>query len=429
MGAHRADHQASPTRPGRREVCRGAGVAFLAAVLSSAGGCGGSGSGAVPPPQAPESPQAPPPAPPPGEPVSVKAVPVVTGLARPWSFVFLPDGGILVTERDGALRPIGNGSAGPPLAGVPAVSAQGQGGLLDLALGPDFANDRRIYFTFTEPVAGGLARAAVARATLGDTAIEDVEVIYRQVPAVAGGNHFGGRLVFDRFGYLFVTLGDRYDPNQAQRMQVALGKVVRISPDGSVPPDNPALMPGSVDTGRPSDTGPAHPAFLENGALPEIWTLGHRNPQGAALHPETGELWISEHGPLGGDEVNRILRGRNYGWPRITHGRDYDTGQPLGEGTAAADVEPSVHFWVPVSVAPAGMAFYTGDGLPGWKGSLLVGTLVGQHLARLDLRGNAVAAASMHLQGIGRIRAVRQGPDGYPWFVTDEGTLYRIEPR
>src|SRR5690606_24713827 len=248
-------------------------------------------------------------------------------------------------------------------AGVPAVSSQGQGGLLDLALGPGFANDRRIYFTFAEPVAGGLARAAVARATLGDTAIDDVEVIYRQVPAVGGGSHFGGRLVFDRFGYLFVTLGERYDPDQAQRMQVALGKVIRIFPDGSIPPDNPALMPDSVDTGRPADAGPAHPAFLENGALPEIWTLGHRNPQGAALHPQTGELWISEHGPLGGDEINRILRGRNYGWPRITHGRDYDSGLPLGEATTAPDVEPAVHFWVPVSVAPAGMAFYTGDAL------------------------------------------------------------------
>jgi glucose/arabinose dehydrogenase len=359
----------------------------------------------------------------------IKAVPVATGLANPWSFAFLPDGRILVTERSGALRYVSGGTLSAPLGGVPAVASSGQGGLLDLALGPDFLNDKRIYFTFAEPVTGGLARTAVARATLGDSTIGNVEVIYRQVPAVAGANHFGSRLVFDRFGYLFVTLGERFDANQAQRVQVSLGKVVRIRPDGSIPPDNPALMPGSVDTGRPDDAGPAHPAFLESGALPELWTMGHRNPQGAALHPETGELWLSEHGPRGGDEINRIRRGRNYGWPRITHGRDYDTGQPLGEGTTAADVEPSVHFWVPVSVAPAGIAFYTGDRLPGWKGSLLVGTLAGQHLVRLDLQGNLVTAATMHLQGVGRIRDVRQGPDGYPWFITDAGTLYRVEPQ
>lgn len=386
-----------------------------------AAGCGGSGTGTEPPPENPQSP--------PAVPVAVKAVPQVTGLARPWSFAFLPDGRILVTERDGTLRIVANGSVSAPLAGVPAVSSSGQGGLLDVVLGPTFETDKRIYFTFSEPEAGGLARTAVARATLGDDAISDLQVIYRQVPAAASGNHFGSRLVFDRQGYLFVTLGERFEPDQAQRVQVSLGKIVRILPDGTIPPDNPAAVPGSVDTGRPGDAGPAHPAFLEPGALPELWTLGHRNPQGAALHPETGEIWLSEHGPRGGDEINRIRRGRNYGWPRITHGLDYDTGLPIGEGTAAPDVEPPVHFWVPVSVAPAGIAFYTGDRLPGWKGSLLVGTLAGQHLTRLDLDGDTVTAASSHLQGLGRIRDVRQGPDGYPWIVTDAGTLYRIEPQ
>src|SRR5690606_36912954 len=249
----------SSQRPGRHgRARRGAGALALAMALVAAG-CGGSGTGTEPPPENPQSP--------PAVPVAVKAVPQVTGLARPWSFAFLPDGRILVTERDGTLRIVANGSVSAPLAGVPAVSSSGQGGLLDVVLGPTFETDKRIYFTFSEPEAGGLARTAVARATLGDDAISDLQVIYRQMPAAASGNHFGSRLVFDRQGYLFVTLGERFEPDQAQRVQVSLGKIVRILPDGSIPQDNPAAVPGSVDTGRPGDADPAHPSFLEPGAL------------------------------------------------------------------------------------------------------------------------------------------------------------------
>jgi aldose sugar dehydrogenase len=215
--------------------------------------------------------------------------------------------------------------------------------------------------------------------------------------------------VFDREGYLFVTFGDRGFPEGAQDLATTQGKVVRILPDGSIPPDNPVLGPGAV---------------------PGIWSYGHRNPQGAALNPLTGEVWLSEHGPRGGDEINRILPGRDYGWPRITYGRDYETGVPFGEGTTAPDVEPPLHYWVPVSIAPAGMDFYTGDKLPGWQGSLLVGALAGQMLAQLGLQGDSVVDETRHLAEIGeRIRAVRQGPDGHPYLLTDSGRLLRVVAR
>ncbi|MGE0797396.1 MAG: PQQ-dependent sugar dehydrogenase [Lautropia sp.] len=421
--------------------------AVAAGLLPGCGGSGGSGSAggsemgatsappATTPPPAASAPtnEAPSPALPVANPDPVQAIPIRTGLASPWSFVFLPDGRVLVTEKGGTLRYLALDGSAPsaPLAGVPAVATAGQGGLLDVALGPTFDSDRRIYFTYSEPVAGGAARAAVACAVLGTSALTDLEVIYRQAPATTSTIHFGARLVFDRSGLLFVTLGERGDGAQAQRMQVSLGKVIRIRADGTVPPDNPAAMPDGAATGRSGDDGPAHPAFREAGALPELWTFGHRNPQGAALHPVTGELWISEHGPRGGDEINRIRRGRNYGWPRITYGRDYGTGEPFGDGTTAADVEPPLAHWAPVSVAPAGMLFYTGDKLPaGWQDALLVGTLAGASLVRYALAGDTIASGMVHLSALRqRIRTIRQGPDGFPYFITDGGGLYRLAPR
>jgi aldose sugar dehydrogenase len=383
--------------------------------------CGGSDSGDAsavantPPLQSPSPDPLAPPAPVPGDPAPVPPVAVtveeVNGqLDAPWSLAFLPDGSMLVTERRGSLRRIdAAGQLSPPLAGVPPVQAAGQGGLLDVVLSPGFDSDRTIFFTFAEPDAGGNSRAAVARAVLGDDAISGVQVIYRQTPSLPTSMHYGSRLVFDREGYLFVTFGDRGFPEGAQDLASTQGKVVRILPDGSIPPDNPVLGPGAV---------------------PGIWSYGHRNPQGAALNPLTGEVWLSEHGPRGGDEINRILPGRDYGWPRITYGRDYETGVPFGEGTTAPDVEPPLHYWVPVSIAPAGMAFYTGDKLPGWQGSLLVGALAGQMLVQLGLQGDAVVDETRHLAELGeRIRAVRQGPDGHPYLLTDSGRLLRVVAR
>ena len=286
----------------------------------------------------------------------------------------------------------------------------GQGGLLDVVVSPGFVDDRTIFFSYSEPDGPDTSRTAVARAILGETAISDVQVIYRQVPSRPGSMHYGSRLVFDREGYLFITLGERGEQERAQDLGTTQGKVVRIRPDGTIPPDNPV--------------------FPQPGAIPGIWSFGHRNPQGAALDPATGEVWVGEHGPQGGDEINRILPGRNYGWPRITHGRDYLTGQPLGEGTTAPDVEAPLHYWVPVSIAPAGMAFYDGDKLPGWQGSLLVGALAGEMLVRLDLQAGRVVAESRHLESLGeRIRDVRQGPDGYPYLLTDNGRLLRVVAR
>ncbi|MBA3478862.1 MAG: PQQ-dependent sugar dehydrogenase [Lautropia sp.] len=390
-------------RVGARAVRR---VLLLATVLFA--GCGGSGSGAdADNPLATVAPRAAPAVPP----VAVTVEEVTAQLSNPWSLAFLPDGSMLVTEKAGSLRRVSaTGQVSAPLAGMPAVAAAGQGGLLDVVPSPDFATNRTIFFTFAEPAGNGNSRTAVGRAELGDTAVTNLTIIHRQTPARPGPIHFGSRLVFDRAGYLFVTLGDRGEGDRAQDLSTTQGKVVRIFADGSIPPDNPA--------------------FAQAGTVPGIWSYGHRNPQGAALNPASGELWISEHGPQGGDEINRILAGRNYGWPRITHGRDYGSGLPLGEGTTAPDVEPSLHYWVPVSVAPAGMAFYTGDKLAGWQGSLLVGTLAGRMLVQLTLQGDSVTGENRHLQSFGeRFRDVRQGPDGYPYLLTDSGRLLRVVPQ
>ncbi len=343
---------------------------------------------------------------------AIRITEVARGLDTPWSLAFLPDRRMLVTERPGRMRIVSpDGSLSDPLAGVPAVHARGQGGLLDVVLGPDFAADRMIYFSFAQPTAGG-ARTAVARARLDVEALrlDGVEVIFAQQEDPAGGHHWGSRLVFGRDGTLFVTLGDRFDPrDQAQNLASHLGKIVRVAADGSVPAGNPFVATA--------------------GAQPETWSYGHRNVQGAALHPATGELWTHEHGPQGGDEINRVLPGRNYGWPEITFGREYVIGTRIGEGTARADVEAPVLQWTP-SIAPSGMSFYTGDAFPQWKGNLFVGALKYRMLVRLVLDGDKVVHEERLLTDYGkRIRDVRQGPDGRLWLLDEsEGRILRLDP-
>jgi aldose sugar dehydrogenase len=340
-----------------------------------------------------------------------RVVPLTRGLEHPWGLAFLPDGRMLVTERPGRLRYVDrNGRLDPrPIAGVPAVVAAGQGGLLDIALHPEFADNQLVYLAYT----GGERRRSgteVARGRLASDRLEEVSVIFRLEPKSSGGLHFGSRLVFDRQGRLFVTLGDRGDMSRAQHLDDHAGSVVRIEADGRVPADNPFV-------GQP-------------GARPEIYSLGNRNVQGAALHPVTGELWTHEHGPQGGDEVNVIRAGRNYGWPVITYGVQYGTGLRIGEGTHKAGLEQPLHYWVP-SIAPSGMAFYTGDRFPRWRGDLFVGALRDQLLARLRFDGEQLVKEERLLEGtLGRIRDVRAGPDGHLYLLTDAaaGALVRLEP-
>jgi len=334
---------------------------------------------------------------------------VAKGLEHPWSLAFLPDGRMLVTERPGRLRIVGRGGKiSPPVKGVPRVYARGQGGLLDVILDTDFAANGVIFLSYAEPGAGG-GGTAVARAVLKDGALSGLRVIFRQVPKTSGGRHFGSRLVIGRDGTLFITVGERGERKRAQDPSVNRGQVVRIHRDGRIPKDNPFV-------------GKA-------GHRPEIWSYGHRNPQGAALHPTTGKLWTVEHGARGGDEINIPRPGRNYGWPVISYGRHYWGGK-IGEGTRKAGMEQPVHYWDP-SIAPSGMAFYTGDKYPRWKGNVFVGALRFQLLSRLVLKGEKVIKEERLFEELGeRIRDVRQGPDGYLYILTDsgEGALSRIEP-
>jgi glucose/arabinose dehydrogenase len=331
----------------------------------------------------------------------VRAETVARGLDHPWALEFLPDGRMLVTERPGRLRIVDpSGRVSAPLAGVPRVQASGQGGLLDVALDPGFAENRLVYLSYAEAGEGG-AGTAVARGRLGEGRVEDLQVIYRQQPKVGDGNHFGSRLAFTRDGKLFVTQGERTHREEAQDLSNLLGKIVRINPDGSVPEDNPFVN--------------------RSGARPEIWSYGHRNVQGAAIHPETGQLWTVEHGARGGDELNHPEAGKNYGWPVITYGVDY-SGFRIGEGTAKGGMEQPVYYWDPV-ISPSGMVFYTGDALPRWKGSVLIGSLQPGGLVRLALAGGKVVREERYREGeLGeRIRDVQQGPDGLVYVVTDEG--------
>jgi len=338
-------------------------------------------------------------------------VTVAEGLEHPWGMAFLPDGRVFVTERPGRLRIIErDGKAGPPITGVPAVDATKQGGLLDVALDPAFGKNRLVYLSYSEPREGGNG-TSVARGVLEGGSLTGVQVIFRQQPAMQGGFHFGSRLVFDRGGRLFITLGERnVGRAQAQTLDNTIGKIVRINPDGSIPPDNPFV-------GRA-------------GALPEIWSYGHRNVQGAALHPVTGELWANEHGPKGGDELNRVLPGRNYGWPTVSYGVEY-SGAKISDSGTAPGIEPPVQYWVP-SIATSGLLFYTGERFPAWRGSAFVGGLKSQQLVRLVLDGDRVVEEERLLRGVvkERVRDVEQGPDGDIYLLTDEenGRLLRLQP-
>jgi glucose/arabinose dehydrogenase len=347
-------------------------------------------------------------------PAAIAPARIASGLEHPWSLAFLPDGTMLVTERPGRLRRVfPDGRLSAPITGVPEVAARGQGGLLDVVLGPGFATDRSVFLSFSQPTKDG-ARTAVARGTLSadGSLLRDVSVIFAQKHASSGGNHFGSRLAFARDGNLFVTTGDRWSESErAQTLDNHFGKILRIRPDGGVPTDNPFVN--------------------REGALPEIHSYGHRNVQGAALHPDTGVLWSHEHGPQGGDEVNVEKAGANYGWPVITYGKQYVTGFRIGEGTERADVAPPVLQWTP-SIAPSGMAFLAGDRYPGWRGNLFVGALKFRMLVRLELDGARVAREERLLTDFSeRIRDVRQGPDGLLYLLTDadDGQLVRLDPR
>ncbi|MBL0939291.1 MAG: PQQ-dependent sugar dehydrogenase [Gemmatimonadaceae bacterium] len=340
----------------------------------------------------------------------VRSEVVATGLVNPWAIEFLPDGRALVTERPGRLRIMAaNGTLSSPVSGVPTVYAEGQGGLLDVAIDPAFAQNQRIYLSFAEPGSGG-AGTAVARARLTETGLQDVQVIYRQEPKLNGGGHYGSRIVFARDGNLFVTQGDRMNwRDYAQQLNRGQGKIMRIAPDGSVPADNPFRS--------------------QSDARPEIWSYGHRNVQSAALHPTTGQLWTVEHGARGGDELNHPERGKNYGWPVITYGVDY-SGARIGEGTAKDGLEQPVYYWDPV-IAPSGMVFYTANAIPGWNGSVLIGSLTPGALVRLELTNGRVTKEERYLGELGeRIRDVTVGPDGFVYVVTDSGTgrVLRIRP-
>jgi glucose/arabinose dehydrogenase len=339
---------------------------------------------------------------------------VATGLVHPWSLAFLPDGRMLVTERPGRMRIVArDGKLSPPLGNVPKVFAVTQGGLLDVILDRDFAQNRTIYFSYAEPFNGG-GRTVLARAQLDDGEVPqlaDVKVVYRQQGPASHGYHFGSRIVQASDGTLFITNGEHFiDRDMAQTFDNDLGKIVRVTPDGAPAPGNPFVN--------------------KPGARPEIWSYGHRNPQGLAINPADGKLWEQEHGAMGGDEINVIEKGHNYGWPLVSYGKNYD-GTPVGTGKAKMEgVDDPRWHWTP-SIAPSGMAFYTGDLFPAWKGNLFNGALKFRLLSRLELRGDTVVKEERLLQGLReRIRDVRQGPDGALYLLTDNtsGRILRVAP-
>ncbi len=367
------------------------------AMLSACGGCGG-GDPTTPPVTA----------------TIPRVVTLNASLSSPWGLAFLPDGRMLVTQKGGTMVVLAadGASVQATVSGLPAVVSDGQGGLLDVALDPDFATDPFVYWTYSEPGTGaeaGLSGTAVARGRLVGSALQDVAVLYRQAPKVSGSGHFGARLAFRGDGTLFVTLGERQKGSPAQDISTTLGKVIRIRRDGTIPSDNPGIP----------------------GARPEIWSSGHRNPQGAAIRPGTDELWVDEHGPQGGDELNRIAPGGNHGWPLVSYGCNY--GDPVGDscriggGTHAPRFVEPVAFWGPTSIAPAGLVFYTGARFPAWQGNAFMGALAGKALWRVELRGDVEVARERLLGGLGeRIRDVEQGPDGFLYLLTDGGKLLQL---
>ena len=342
---------------------------------------------------------------------SFRIVPLLAGLENPWSIAFLPDGRMLVTERAGRLRLVTQDfKLDPkPIEGLPEVVANGQGGLFDVVLHPQHAQNGWIYWAYNAPGTGGWG-TALARGKLQGQRMTEVQVLFSMQPKTRSAHHFGGRIVFDAAGMVYLTLGDRGDKDRAQKLNDHAGSVIRLHDDGRVPNDNPFVQ--------------------RAGALPEKWTLGHRNMQGAAINPQTGELWTHEHGPQGGDEVNVIRPGLNYGWPVVTYGVNYGLGTKIGEGQSKPGMVQPLQVWVP-SIAPSGMAFVSGSQFSQWRGSMLVGALRGQMLVRLTLEGDKVLSEERLFQGRpGRIRDVRMGPDGLVYLLTDDpqGALLRLEP-
>jgi glucose/arabinose dehydrogenase len=353
--------------------------------------------------------------------VAFDVVTVVEGLQNPWAVAFLPGGKMLITERPGRLRVLSDGKLSEPVAGLPAVDARSQGGLLDVALDPQFAKNKLIYWSYAEPREGGVNNTAVARGVFVDDPapprVEKVEVIYHQAPSMNSPLHFGSRLVFGRDGTLFVTQGDRSITEgrmQSQRMDSLLGKIARINPDGSIPKDNPFVG--------------------KEGVRPEIWSIGHRNIQAATLHPTTGELWEVEHGTRGGDEINIARKGKDYGWPTIAYGIEYRGGPITGGITAQDGMEQPLYYWDPV-IGPSGMVFYTGTLFPAWKGRLFVGGHQTNDLVRLTVEGDKVVGEERLLKDLQpkpeRVRDVRQGPDGAIYVLTDSATarLLKLTPK
>jgi aldose sugar dehydrogenase len=352
-----------------------------------------------------------------------RAVTVAEGLVNPWSIAFLPGGDMLVTERPGRLRIVRNGVLLPePVAGVPAVRARGQGGLLEVMPHPDFANNRLLYLTFSKPNEDETeGTTAVVRGRFENDRLTNVEEIFEAKAWSGAGQHFGSKLAFDRNGYLFITVGDRGAPprpeeverHPSQLLSNHQGTIIRLHDDGRVPSDNPFV-------GR-------------EGALPEIWSYGHRNPQGLMIHPQTGDVWSNEHGPQGGDELNLIRPGLNYGWPVIGYGVQYGAARAqIHQGTQRAGMEQPAHYWDP-SIATSGMILYTGDAFPAWRGSILVGGLAGEQIARLTLDGQRVTSEETLRPGVGRIRDLRQGPDGFIYIAVDHragepSAIVRLEP-
>ena len=348
-----------------------------------------------------------------------RVVTVVEALVQPWSIAFLPNGDTLITERPGRLRIVRQGKLLPQaVEGLPPVLLSSQGGLLEVATHPNFASNRLLYLTYSKPQADGKqSTTALIRGRFENDRLSNVQQLFESVSQ--GRGHFGGKIAFDKNGYLFLTLGDRQVPPEgnleahpAQDLTNHHGKMIRLHDDGRVPDDNPFVK--------------------REGARPEIWSYGHRNVQGIAIHPETGDVWADEHGPQGGDELNRVQSGRNYGWPVIGFGVNYQTGLAIHAGTHRQGMEQPVHIWVP-SIGISGMMVYTGDRFPQWKGNLFVGGMVGQQLARLTLQGQRITNEETLVPQMGRIRDVRQSPDGYIYLVTDDRDgkptpVFRMEP-
>ncbi len=342
--------------------------------------------------------------------IALRVTPVATGLAHPWGIAVLPEDGYLVTERPGRLNHISGDGTITRIGGLPEIAVRGQGGLLDVAVAEDFSETRRVFLTFARDAGRGLATVAVsARLSEDNTALSDIRDIFQQTPPASGGRHFGSRIVIDG-DTAFITIGDRGTPDTAQDLRATIGKVVRVTLDGGIPGDNPFAG--------------------QSGALAEVWSYGHRNPQGAALHPRTGELWTLEHGPAGGDELNRIEPGANYGWPIISYGENY-SGSPVGSGRTEGDgLEQPRYYWDPV-IAPGDFTFYDGDLFDGWRGDVLAASLRPGGLVRLTLDGDRVTGEARYLGNLGRVRDVEVDRDGSLLVLTDDprGGVFRVTPR